>query len=69
MELIEGYVYTHGQGEVTFVFSFARLLTDARVQSCSCTKLYRTDVGMQSSNSNLQSVVTRTINWNLIEQR
>lgn len=51
-------------------FSFARLPTDAKVQSCSCTKFYRTDVvGMQYSNSNLQSVVTRTINWNLIEQR
>lgn len=69
MELIEGYVYTHGQGEVTFAFSFARLPTDAKVQGCSCTKLYCTDVGMQYSNFNLQSVVTQTINWNLIVQR
>ncbi|WP_218937208.1 hypothetical protein [Bacillus cereus] len=69
MEFAESYVYTHGQGEVAFVFLFARLPTDAKVQSCLCTQLYRTDVGMQYSNSNLQSVVTRTINWNLIDQR
>jgi len=51
-----GFVDTHGKGKGAFVFSFARISTDAKVQSNLCAKLYRTDIGKQNSNSNLQSV-------------
>lgn len=70
MEVEKNYVDTHGQSEVAF--AFCHLLgfqLMPRFKAIHAQKLYRSDVGMQGSNSNLQPVLTRPINWNLIEQQ
>ncbi|WJE55615.1 Tn3 family transposase (plasmid) [Bacillus cereus] len=70
MEVEKNYVDTHGQSEVAF--AFCHLLgfqLMPRFKAIHAQKLYRPDVGMQESYPNLQSVLTRPINWNLIEQQ
>lgn len=65
MEVEKNYVDTHGQSEVAF--AFCHLLgfqLMPRFKAIHAQKLYRPDVGMQDSNSNLQPVLTRPINWN-----
>ncbi|MDG1611840.1 Tn3 family transposase [Bacillus paranthracis] len=70
MEMEKNYVETHGQSEVAF--AFCHLLgfqLMPRFKAIHAQKLYRPDVGMQDSYPNLQPVLTRSINWNLIEQQ
>ncbi|MEK4787976.1 MULTISPECIES: Tn3 family transposase [Bacillus] len=70
MEVEKNYVDTHGQSEVAF--AFCHLLgfqLMPRFKAIHAQKLYRPDVGMQDSYPNLQPVLTRPINWNLIEQQ
>lgn len=66
MEVEKNYVDTHGQSEVAF--AFCHLLgfqLMPRFKAIHAQKLYRSDVGMEDSNSNLQPVLTRPFNWNL----
>ncbi|PGZ44515.1 Tn3 family transposase [Bacillus anthracis] len=70
MEVEKNYVDTHGQSEVAF--AFCHLLgfqLMPRFKAIHSQKLYRSDVGMQESYPNLQPVLTRPINWSLIEQQ
>ncbi|WP_299091119.1 Tn3 family transposase [uncultured Metabacillus sp.] len=70
MEVEKNYVDTHGQSEVAF--AFCHLLgfqLMPRFKAIHSQKLYRPDVGMQESYQNLQPVLTRPINWSLIEQQ
>jgi len=70
MEVEKNYVDTHGQSEVAF--AFCHLLgfqLMPRFKAIHTQKLYRPDVGMQDSYPNLQLVLTRSINWSLIEQQ
>lgn len=70
MEVEKNYVDTHGQSEVAF--AFCHLLgfqLMPRFKAIHAQKLYRPDTGMQESYPNLQPVLTRPINWNLIEQQ
>lgn len=70
MEVEKNYVDTHGQSEVAF--AFCHLLgfqLMPRFKAIHAQKLYRPDVGMQDSYPNLQPVLTRAINWSLIEQQ
>lgn len=64
----KNYVDIHGQSEVAFAFyhllGFQLML---RSKVIHAQKLYRPDVGMQDSYPNLQPVLARPINWNLIE--
>ncbi|WP_445207588.1 Tn3 family transposase [Bacillus cereus] len=70
MEVEKNYVDTHGQSEVAFAFCYLlgfQLMP--RFKAIHAQKLYRPDIGMQDSYPNLQPVLTRSINWNLIEQQ
>lgn len=70
MEVEKNYVDTHGQSEVAF--AFCHLLgfqLMPRFKAIHSQKLYRPDLGMQESYPNLQPVLTRPINWSLIEQQ
>ncbi|MGM0854731.1 MAG: Tn3 family transposase [Bacillota bacterium] len=70
MEVAKNYVDTHGQSEVAF--AFCHLLgfqLMPRFKAIHAQKLYRPDVGMQDSYPNLHPVLTRAINWSLIEQQ
>ncbi|PHE39727.1 Tn3 family transposase [Bacillus pseudomycoides] len=70
MEVEKNYVDTHGQSEVAF--AFCHLLgfqLMPRFKAIHAQKLYRPNIGMQESYPNLQPVLTRPINWNLIEQQ
>lgn len=70
MNLQKNYVDTHGQSEVAF--AFCHLLgfqLMPRLKSIHSQKLYRPDVGMTDTYPNLQPVMTRPINWELIRQQ
>ncbi|MBN8190577.1 Tn3 family transposase [Bacillus sp. NTK074B] len=70
MEVEKNYVDTHGQSEVAF--AFCHLLgfqLMPRFKAIHAQKLYRPDNGIQEAFSNLQPVLTRPINWALIEQQ
>jgi len=70
MQVEKNYVDTHGQSEVAF--AFCHLLgfqLMPRFKSIHKQKLYRPDIGMQDSYENLQPILTRPINWSLIEQQ
>jgi TnpA family transposase len=70
MDVQKNYVDTHGQSEVAF--AFCHLLgfqLMPRLKSIHSQKLYRPDVGMADSFQNLQPVLTRPINWELIRQQ
>ncbi|MBY0155386.1 Tn3 family transposase [Cytobacillus firmus] len=70
MDVQKNYVDTHGQSEVAF--AFCHLLgfqLMPRLKSIHSQKLYRPDVGMTDSFPNLQPVLTRPINWELIRQQ
>lgn len=70
MDVQKNYVDTHGQSEVAF--AFCHLLgfqLMPRLKSIHSQKLYRPDVGMTDSFPNLQPVLTRPINWELIMQQ
>ncbi|MGM0974628.1 MAG: Tn3 family transposase [Bacillota bacterium] len=70
MDVQKNYVDTHGQSEVAF--AFCHLLgfqLMPRLKSIHSQKLYRPDVGMTDSFPNVQPVLTRPINWELIRQQ
>lgn len=70
MEIEKNYVDTHGQSEVAFAFCYL-LGFDLmpRIKSIGRQKLYRPDINMNDAFSNLQPILTRPINWELIRQQ
>lgn len=70
MEVDKTYVDTHGQSEVGFAFCHLlgfQLLP--RLKNMKKQKLYRPTTGMPEAYPNLQPILTRPINWELIEQQ
>ena len=70
MSVKEQYVDTHGQSYVAFAFCHLlgfKLLP--RFKSIHSKKLYRPYAGQPKNYENLQSVLTRPINWELIRQQ
>jgi len=69
MKVEKQFVDTHGQDEVAF--GFCHLLgfqLMPRLKNIGGQKLYRPKAGEPDAYSNLQLVLTRPINWELIEQ-
>ncbi len=70
MSVDRQYVDSHGQSEVGF--AFCRLLSFEllpRFKAIGKQKLYRPETGDAEAYSNLQPVLTRAINWELIRQQ
>ena len=70
MQIDRQYVDTHGQSEVAF--AFCHLLgfeLMPRIKGIHRQKLYRPEAGQPDAFQNLQSVLTRPINWELIEEQ
>lgn len=70
MEIEKNFVDSHGQSEVAF--AFCHLLgfnLMPRIKAIHSQKLYRPDTGISEAFPNLQPVLTRPINWDLIRQQ
>jgi TnpA family transposase len=70
MVVEKNYVDSHGQSEVAF--AFCRLLGSQllpRLKGIHAQKLYRPEPGPLDAYPHLQPVLTRPINWELIEQQ
>lgn len=70
MEVEKNYVDSHGQSEVAFAFCYLlgyQLMP--RLKAIHSQKLYRPELGMTDAYPNLQPVLTRPINWELIRQQ
>ena len=70
MKVEKNYVDTHGQSEVAFAFCHLlgfRLLP--RLKRIHKQKLYRPTAGQGNAYPNLQPVLTRPINWDLIRNQ
>jgi TnpA family transposase len=70
MSINRNYVDTHGQSEVAF--AFCHLLGFAlmpRLKNIYAQKLYRPETGKPEAFANLQKILTRPINWELIRQQ
>jgi len=66
----KNYVDTHGQSEVAFAFcNLLGFQLMPRFKSIHKQKLYRPDVGMSDSFPNLQLILRRPINWEIIRQQ
>ena len=69
-DIQKSYVDTHGQSEVAFAFCHLlgfRLLP--RLKNIASQKLYRPEAGNPSDYENLQPILTKTINWDLIRNQ
>src|SRR5205823_10412148 len=69
-EIQKNYVDTHGQSEVAFAFCHLlgfRLLP--RLKNISSQKLYRPEAGNALDYQNLQPILTKMINWDLIRNQ
>jgi len=70
MEIEKNYVDSHGQSEVAF--GFCRLLGFQllpRLKAIHAQRLYRPEPGQPDAYPNLQPVLRRPINWELIGQQ
>jgi TnpA family transposase len=70
MDVEKQYVDTHGQSEVGFAFCY--LLGFAllpRLKNLKKQRLYRPHKGEPEKYANLQPILTRPINWEIIEQQ
>ena len=70
MSVDRNYVDSQGQSEVAFAFTYLlgfRLLP--RLRAINTQKLYRPATRQDDAYSNLQPVLTRSINWTLIRQQ
>jgi TnpA family transposase len=70
MEIDRQYVDSHGQS--TVAFAICRLLGFQllpRLKAIHKQKLYRPDVGQPDAYKNLQAVLTKPINWELIRRQ
>jgi len=70
MEIDRQYVDSHGQS--TVAFAFCRLLGFEllpRLKAIHSQKLYRPETGKADAYKNLQTILTRPIDWELIRQQ
>jgi len=70
MKVEKNYVDSHGQSEVAF--AFCHLLgfqLMPRLKRIHVQKLYRAETGKPSAYPNLQKILSRPINWDLIRQQ
>jgi TnpA family transposase len=70
MSVQKNYVDTHGQSEVGFAFCHLlgfQLLP--RLKGIADQKLYRSQTGQPEAYPNLQAILTRPIDWELISQQ
>jgi len=70
MSVRKNYVDTHGQSEVAFAFCHLlgfQLLP--RLKNIAEQKLYRPQAGQPDAYANLQQILTRPIDWELIRQQ
>ncbi len=70
MKVEKNYVDSHGQSEVAF--AFCHLLgfqLMPRLKRINVQKLYRPETGRNDAYPNLQPILTRSINWDLIRQQ
>lgn len=70
MEIEKNFVDSHGQSEVAFAFChLLRFNLMPRIKAIYSQKLYRPYTGISEAFPNLQQVLTRPINWDLIRQQ
>lgn len=70
MNVQKNYVDSHGQSEVTFAFThLLGFQLMPRLKRIKVQKLYRPHVGQSDAYPNLQPILTRPINWDLIRQQ
>ena len=70
MEVDRQYVDSHGQS--TVAFAFCRLLGFQllpRLKAIHSQKLYRPEVGQSDASVNLQLILSKPIDWNLVRQQ
>jgi hypothetical protein len=70
MNVQKNYVDSHGQSEVAFAFThLLGFQLMPRLKRIKVQKLYRPYVGQSDAYPNLQPILTRPINWDLIRQQ
>ncbi len=70
MEVQKNYVDSHGQSEIAFAFThLLGFQLMPRLKRIKIQKLYRPLVGQSEAYPNLQPILTRPINWDLIRQQ
>jgi TnpA family transposase len=70
MEVEKNYVDSHGQSEVAFAFThLLGFQLMPRLKRIKTQKLYRPYTGQSDAYPNLQPILTRAINWDLIRQQ
>ncbi|NJK57777.1 MAG: Tn3 family transposase [Pleurocapsa sp. SU_5_0] len=70
MEVKKNYVDSHGQSEVAFAFThLLGFQLMPRLKRIKVQKLYRPHAGQANAYPNLEPVMTRPINWDLIRQQ
>ena len=70
MEVQKNYVDSHGQSEVAFAFThLLSFQLMPRLKRIKVQKLYRPHAGQADAYPNLEPVMTRPINWDLIRQQ
>ena len=70
MEVKKNYVDSHGQSEVAFAFThLLGFQLMPRLKRIKIQKLYRPNAGQTDAYPNLEPVMTRPINWDLIRQQ
>ncbi|MEL7079389.1 MAG: Tn3 family transposase [Cyanobacteria bacterium J06648_1] len=70
MEVKKNYVDSHGQSEVAFAFThLLGFQLMPRLKRIKVQKLYRPHAGQTDAYPNLEPVMTRPINWDLIRQQ
>ncbi len=70
MEVKKNYVDSHGQSEVAFAFThLLGFQLMPRLKRIKIQKLYRPHAGQTNAYPNLEPVMTRPINWDLIRQQ
>ena len=70
MEVKKNYVDSHGQSEVAFAFThLLGFQLMPRLKRIKVQKLYRPHTGPTDAYPNLEPVMTRPINWDLIRQQ
>jgi TnpA family transposase len=70
MKVEKNFVDTHGQSEVAFAFcNLLGFNLMPRIKSIGSQKLYRPETNMNESYPNIQKILTRPINWDLIRQQ
>ena len=70
MEVQKNYVDSHGQSEVAFAFThLLGFQLMPRLKRIKSQKIYRPYTGQSNAYPNLQPILTRPINWDLIRQQ